>query len=125
SAVTGRPYMAAGAIVTFASIFLPSTTRVNVIVLAFAALIVLLDGVKNPSEFRFFSIFTNSGVLMASGVFTAKTADSAFFFLGIPTAVVVREPTGNHLFRLIPRFMGNNNCYLLLYCRCCCCLIHI
>jgi hypothetical protein len=52
-------------------------------VFAFVPLIALLDGVKKPKEFRFFSTFTKS--VAGSEVFPLIIAvsDSAFLFCGI------------------------------------------
>src|SRR3979411_2799892 len=60
SAVFGSPNSDAGAMVAFASTRLPSMILTKPIILAFAFRIRLLEGVKNPSEARFFSTLTNS-----------------------------------------------------------------
>src|ERR1700677_208860 len=60
SAVIGSPYFADGMMVPFDSIRFPSATVVIVKVFSWAFRSRLLDGVKKPSEARFFSTFTNS-----------------------------------------------------------------
>ena len=66
-----------------ASTRLPSTVRVKVIVFAFSFLMRLLDGVKKPSEVRFFSILMKSLTKPTSspttqvllGMFSTEVAD--------------------------------------------------
>src|SRR5579859_1198720 len=60
SAVIGNPYFAEGMIVPFISSRCPSATVVIVNDFSCAFRRRLLDGVKNPSDARFFSTFTNS-----------------------------------------------------------------
>src|ERR1041385_4366391 len=52
--------MAVGAMVALPSTFLPSRILEKEMTLDFSLFIRLLDGVKNPNEARFFSIFTKS-----------------------------------------------------------------
>ena len=58
SAVVGRPKVVPGMMVALACNLFPSTSFVKVTVFVVCVLTLLLDGVKYPSEAKFFSIAT-------------------------------------------------------------------